>query len=122
MGQLTIEDVLNRAVNVEKIAESFYRMASKRFEGTEMQMLLLQLAEEEEGHQDDVDDIKNKYQSDLALNMTVEIDGETRFLDKFEEIAEKPLAEQKEIMRGFLEKWQNGALQRDDITVMGLKM
>lgn len=85
--QLTIDDVLNRAKMVEKTAEEFYRIASQRFEGTEMQMLLVQLAEEEAGHQDDVDDIREKHAKDLVLNDRVEIDGEVKFLDKFEQIA-----------------------------------
>lgn len=105
--QMTIEEVLNRAKQVEKTAESFYRIASKRFEGTEMQMLLIQLAEEEEGHQDDVEDIKNKYKSDLQLDSVVEIYGETQFLDKFEGIAQE----------GTIEAVANFALQMEHAAV-----
>ncbi len=87
--QLTIDDVLKRAQMVEKTAEEFYRIASQRFEGTEMQMLLIQLSEEESGHVDEVGEIRNKYKSTIVFDDKVQIDGEVKFLDKFEKIAKE---------------------------------
>jgi rubrerythrin len=40
-----------------------------------------------------VEDIKNKYKSDLQLDTVVEIYGETQFLDKFEGIAQEGTVE-----------------------------
>ena len=54
----TVEDIFDRALAIEEKSEDFYRNAATRFEGTDLQMLLYQLAEEEIGHQNDVQRMK----------------------------------------------------------------
>lgn len=88
-NKLTFDDVLKRAQLVEKTAEEFYRVAAQRFAGTDMQMLLVQLSEEESGHADIIEDIRKKYTSDVTFDADVRIEGETKFLDKFEQISKE---------------------------------
>ncbi len=37
-------------------------------------------------------------------------------------VVDKPLEEQKRVMELILDEWKKGATQRDDITVVGLKI
>ncbi len=48
--------------------------------------------------------------------------GTPRFVETLTEIAEKTLAEQKEILETKLDNWQNNTEQRDDITLIGIKI
>ncbi len=48
--------------------------------------------------------------------------GLKKFIKTLEEIAEKPLKEQKIILENVLDKWQGKEEQRDDITVFGIKL
>ncbi len=48
--------------------------------------------------------------------------GTNHFLRTLTEIAEEPLKEQKDILENKLTNWQKDCLQRDDITLIGLKI
>ena len=48
--------------------------------------------------------------------------GTTKLTKILSEIANKPLAEQKQILETELDKWKRNEKQRDDITVIGIKL
>ena len=48
--------------------------------------------------------------------------GTQRFFDTLTKITEKPLPEQKEILISELENWQQKCKQRDDITLLGIRI
>lgn len=48
--------------------------------------------------------------------------GTTKFLNLLENTSEKPLKEQKKDLENFLDNWQTNTEQRDDITIIGLKL
>jgi len=47
--------------------------------------------------------------------------GTTRFIAQINRIALKPLPKQKEILKNIIKAWQNDEIQRDDITIVGIK-
>ena len=48
--------------------------------------------------------------------------GTEKLISLFENVGKKPLSEQKQIIENELDNYQNNAPQRDDITVMGIKI
>lgn len=54
----TLQEVLDQAKQIEAVSEKFYRKSAERFEGTDVQMLFLQLADEEAGHARHVNQIE----------------------------------------------------------------
>ncbi len=48
--------------------------------------------------------------------------GTIQFIDTLKTLVDKPLTEQKQILKTTLKKWQEQELQRDDITIVGLKI
>lgn len=48
--------------------------------------------------------------------------GTSRFVKDLEKIIEKPLQEQQSILENNLNKWQTNSLQRDDITMLAIKL
>ena len=86
----TIKEILEHASKVEEVAEKFYAKASERFEGTNIQIILAQLAEEEAGHQEDVDLLaKQLEESGVNFSEEVEIEIAKMSYDNFGKIAAK---------------------------------
>jgi rubrerythrin len=59
----SLQDIINETILIEEMSEKFYSMCAHRFQGTEMQMLFLQLAQEEAAHQKYVESLTSKYKN-----------------------------------------------------------
>jgi len=75
------------ALLLEKASEEFYHLAAEHFAGTDIQMLLLQLAEEESTHQSEIEEMRARVLEEIASDARLETDLAPPARDRLERIA-----------------------------------